>query len=254
MQSLLDDFAAEHEELASTLSGLSEAQWLTDTLAEGWAIIDQVAHLAFYDEKAFMSATDPEAFLEDAADVFSFEVRHNQRGRELGGESTLAWWRQANRDLRNAMADRDPRERMAWYGPPMSVRSFITARLMETWAHGQDVVDALGIQRQPTDRLRHIAHLGVTTFGWSFANNGLDVPERSVRVELQSPSGELWVWNGDATEMVSGPALDFCLLVTQRRHRSDLNLVAEGPIAHRWLDIAQCFAGPPGSGRPASGG
>lgn len=251
VRSTLDDFAAEHEELATALDSLSEEEWLHDSASEGWAVIDQVSHLAFYDERATISATDPQAFLEDAAGVADFEARHISDGRRRGGAGTLAWWREANRDLRDVMATHDPKDRMTWYGPPMSARSFITARIMETWAHGQDIVDALGLDREPTDRLRHIAHLGVVTFRWSFENRGIDLPESAkVRVELQSPSGEQWVWNGDGAELVSGPALDFCLLVTQRRHRDDVALVAEGPSANAWLDIAQCFAGPPGQGRP----
>lgn len=249
MRSTLDDFAAEHEELAAALEGLTEDQWLRDTPAEGWAVIDQVSHLAFFDERATLSATDPEAFLRDAAGLAGFEDRYLADGRNRGGAGSLAWWRQANEELRSVMATRDPKDRMTWYGPPMSARSFITARIMETWAHGQDIVDALALSREPTDRLHHIAHLGVVTYGWSFMNNGLEVPDAKVRVQLESPSGEQWVWNGDGAELVSGPALDFCLLVTQRRHRDDLTLVAEGPAANAWLDIAQCFAGPPGPGR-----
>lgn len=250
MRSTLDDFTAEHVELAATLESLSEDQWFRDTPAAGWAVIDQISHLAFYDERATLSATDPAAFLDDAAGLADFEDRYLSDGRRRGGPGTLAWWREANETLRSVMKGRDPKERMTWYGPPMSARSFITARIMETWAHGQDIVDALGLQREPTDRLRHIAHLGVATFRWSFTNRGIDLPEvAKVRVQLESPSGEQWVWNGDGAELVRGSALDFCLLVTQRRHRNDVSLVAEGPAANAWLDIAQCFAGPPGSGR-----
>lgn len=250
MRSILADFEAEHEELATALDGVADEDWLTITPAEGWAVIDQISHLAFYDERASLAATSPSAFMNDAAGVAGFEARHIATGRELGGPGTLAWWRNANRELREAMMDVDPKARMHWYGPPMSARSFITARIMETWAHGQDIVDALGWEREPTDRLRHIAHLGVVTFRWSFDIRGIDLSEEAkVRVELESPSGEQWVWNGDGAELVSGSALDFCLLVTQRRHRDDLSLVAEGPAADRWLDIAQCFAGPPGPGR-----
>ncbi len=191
--------------------------------------------------------------MEDAAGVAGFEQRHLAEGRSRGGPGTLAWWRDSNAQLRAVMADLDPKERMLWYGPPMSARSFITARIMETWAHGQDIVDALGLVREPTDRLFHVAHLGVVTFRWSFENRGIELSDAAkVRVELESPSGEQWVWNGDGAELVRGSALDFCLLVTQRRHRNDLHLVAEGPAANAWLDIAQCFAGPPGPGRSPS--
>jgi uncharacterized protein (TIGR03084 family) len=132
----------------------------------------------------------------------------------------------------------------------MGARSFITARLMETWAHGQDVVDALGAHREPTDRLRHVAHIGVGARPFSYVTNGRQPNEAPIRVELVAPSGAEWTWGPeDAADRVTGPALDFCLLVTQRRHRADVDVVADGPNADEWLDIAQSFAGPPGTGR-----
>jgi uncharacterized protein (TIGR03084 family) len=132
----------------------------------------------------------------------------------------------------------------------MSARSFVTARLMETWAHGQDVVDALGAERAPTERLRHVAHIGVGARPFSYAANRREMPDAGIRVELLAPSGETWTWGPEgAVDTVRGPALDFCLLVTQRRHRDDVALMVEGSAADEWLDIAQAFAGPPGEGR-----
>jgi uncharacterized protein (TIGR03084 family) len=129
-------------------------------------------------------------------------------------------------------------------------RSFITARLMETWAHGQDVVDALGAERPPTDRLRHVAHIGVGARPFSYVANGREPNPAPIRVALVGPHGDEWTWGPeDASDRVTGPALDFCLLVTQRRHRDDVAVVADGAAADEWLDIAQSFAGPPGEGR-----
>lgn len=136
----------------------------------------------------------------------------------------------------------------------MSPASMATARLMETWAHGEDVAEALGVRRAPAARLRHVAHLGFRTLGHGFAAHGRPVPAEPVRVELVAPDGETWAFGpADAPDRVTGPALDFCLLVTQRRHRADLALVATGPIADEWLDVAQAFAGPPGAKRAAAG-
>ncbi|HMK65341.1 MAG TPA: maleylpyruvate isomerase family mycothiol-dependent enzyme, partial [Thermodesulfobacteriota bacterium] len=133
-----------------------------------------------------------------------------------------------------------------------SALSFATARLMETWAHGQDVFDALRLKRVNTDRIRHIAHLGVTTFGWSYRNRGLEVPQKSVRVELTAPSGELWTWGPEeSSEKITGPADDFCLVVTQRRHLADTALEAKGNVAVDWMSKAQCFAGPATNGPKA---
>jgi uncharacterized protein (TIGR03084 family) len=172
-------------------------------------------------------------------------------GRTLPPEELLALWRTGRADLVAAARRLDPASRVEWYGPPMSARSFVTARLMETWAHGQDVADALGATRTPTDRLRHVAHIGVSTRAWSYAVHGREVPQGDVRVELDAPAGDCWTW-GDpaAADVVRGPALDFCLVVTQRRHVDDTALVAQGPLAAEWLGLAQAFAGGPGEGRP----
>ena len=145
----------------------------------------------------------------------------------------------------------DPKTRLPWYGPAMAAPSFATARLMETWAHGQDIADTFGIVRTPTDRLKHVAHIGVRARAFSYVTNGREVPADDIRVALISPNGETWSWNDDAGDdnTVTGPALDFCLLVTQRRNVADTALVVTGPLAEDWLGIAQAFAGPPGSGR-----
>jgi uncharacterized protein (TIGR03084 family) len=139
---------------------------------------------------------------------------------------------------------------LPWFGPGMSAASMVTARIMETWAHGEDIADALGVVRPPTQRLRHVAHIAVATRGYAFGMNGLTPPDEPIRVELTAPDGSLWAWGPeDAAELVTGPALDFCLLATQRRHRDDLAVRTSGAHADKWLDIAQAFAGPSGPGR-----
>ncbi|MDR3649635.1 MAG: TIGR03084 family metal-binding protein, partial [Acidimicrobiales bacterium] len=166
------------------------------------------------------------------------------------GLGVLAWWRDARRQMVEAARTLDARDRVPWFGPPMGALSFVSARLMETWAHGQDVADALGVTRVPTARLRHVAHLGVRARPFSYVVHGLDVPAEAVRVELTGPAGELWEWDTDAVSgFVRGPALDFCLVVTQRRNIADTALTVQGPAASQWLAIAQAFAGPPGPGR-----
>jgi uncharacterized protein (TIGR03084 family) len=132
----------------------------------------------------------------------------------------------------------------------MSAASMATARLMETWAHGVDVRDALGRPSPATSRLRAVAHLGVRTRDFAFGVHGQTPPAEAFRVELTGPDGELWTWGPpEAAQRVTGPALDLCLRVTQRRARADLALSAEGADADRRLDLAQAFAGPPGAGR-----
>ncbi|HXW88112.1 MAG TPA: TIGR03084 family metal-binding protein, partial [Streptosporangiaceae bacterium] len=176
------------------------------------------------------------------------------RYRGTPGTELRDWLRAARRHLLTGFAAIEPSRRLPWYGPDMSAASSVTARLMETWAHGQDIADALGVTRQPTARLRHVAHIGVNTIGFSFALRSLPPPDQPIRVELTGPGGEEWTWGPPgADNVVRAPALDFCLVVTQRRHPADTALVAEGSLARQWISIAQAFAGAPGPGRPPSG-
>jgi uncharacterized protein (TIGR03084 family) len=254
MRALADDLAAETAVLRDLVAGLDETAWRGPTPAPGWTISDQVSHLAFFDDAAIQSATDPEGFAaETERGVTVGKLTPDtiaDRYRALTGVEVLAWFDSSRRRLITVFAGLDPALRLPWFGLPMSAASAFTARIMETWAHGQDVADALGHKQAATSRLRHIAHIGVRAMPYSFAANGLEVPPEPVRVELAAPDGDLWTWGPEqAANQVNGPALDFCLLVTQRRHRDDTAIVADGQIARRWLTIAQAFAGPPGPGR-----
>jgi uncharacterized protein (TIGR03084 family) len=257
MQHVLADFRAERTDLVAMLQAAGPEAFDLLTPAEPWTVCDQVSHLAFFDDEALKAATDPDAFFggvatmaEVGADVYMDQ--HLERGREMEPDALLAWLIDAGDALAQAMEGRDPDERIPWYGPPMRARSFIVARIMETWAHGQDIVDALGVDRRPTDRLFHIAELGIRTFRFSYENRGMEAPDERVRVALRGPTGTVRVWNDESSNSVTGPLEDFCLVVTQRRHLDDTHLVMEGPIADEWMSIAQAFAGPPGPGRTPS--
>jgi uncharacterized protein (TIGR03084 family) len=255
LDGVLADLAAEGDELESLVSGLDEAGWRTPSPAAGWDVATQVAHLAWTDEAAFAAATDKEAWdalvLEALADPDGAVDTAAITGGAVPPAQLLTRWRDGREKLAAALRAYPDGQKMPWYGPPMSATSMATARFMETWAHGLDVHEALGVAPPVTDRVRHVAHLGVRTRSFSFAVRGEPVPADEFRVSLLAPSGDVWVWGpDDAAQTVTGPAYDFCLLVTQRVHRADTSLVAEGADADRWLDIAQCFAGPPGEGRP----
>jgi len=256
---VIDDLRAESEELDLLVAELSPERWALATPASGWTVAHQIAHLAWTDHSSLLAVTDRDAFsrqLEKAmAQPGDFVDNGAEEGAAKPPDQLLADWRAGRDALAEALRAAPPGARFPWYGPPMSTASMATARLMETWAHGLDVADALGVTRTPTDRLSHIARLGVRTRDFAFGVNGLTPPFEEFRIELTAPSGELWIYGPeDADEHVTGPALDFCLLVTQRAHRDDLALRAEGENADRWLDIAQAFAGPSGGGRPPKGG
>lgn len=253
MKSICKDLAAEQASLDKMVKDLDDDGWQIKTPFFDWTIKDEISHLAYFDMAACLSASDPTAFASEMEkliqgitgfdDVFD---KVNAIGREMTGENLLAWWRTERKQLRKAFASVTPDTRVPWYGPTMSAKSSATARIMETWAHGQDVADALGIVRPATDRLKHVAFLGVATFKWSFQNRGLDVPGQAVHVSLESPSGDVWAWGPeDAQNRVAGSALDFCLAVTQRRNFADTGLVISGHIAGQWMKMAQAFAGPP---------
>ncbi|XRQ11032.1 TIGR03084 family metal-binding protein [Actinomadura welshii] len=254
LNSLLTDLAAEGDSLDALVAPLPAAHWADPTPAEGWTIAHQIAHLAWTDEKAVVAATDADAFAALVEQAIADPQGHVEAGAEEGAKEDparlLARWRDGRRRVVEVLAAVPAGTRLPWYGPPMGAASMATARLMETWAHGEDVADALGARREPTHRLRHVAHIGVRTRDFSFRNRGLEPPTEEFRVALKGPEGEKWTWGPpDAAQSVTGPALDFCHLVTQRRHRNDLALTATGPDADRWLDLAQAFAGPPGPGR-----
>jgi uncharacterized protein (TIGR03084 family) len=264
LQAVLDDLRAEGDQLAETVDRLGPDGWIRPTPAPGWSVATQVGHLMWTDEVALLAAHahgsreakrawddvvlaalgDPLGYVDAAALALA----------ELPRADVLARWSAGRSALRAALTAVPEGQRLPWFGPPMSAASMATARFMETWAHGLDVYDAAGLRPEPTDRIRHVAHLGVRTRGFAYAVHEEEPPAEELRVELTAPSGELWSWGPeDAAQRVTGPAYDFCLLVTQRVHRDDTALVAVGDDAEHWLSIAQAFAGPPGPGREAIG-
>jgi uncharacterized protein (TIGR03084 family) len=255
---VLSDLADEGDALDAVVAPLDAAAWATPTPADGWTIAHQVGHLLWTDEIALQAAVDADGFLAMAQELVGTggltavdEAAHELAA--LPAVTLLARWRAGRTGLRAALGAVPQGTRLPWFGPPMSATSMATARLMETWAHGQDVHDALGLVMEPTSRLRHVAHIAVRTLGFSHVINDLPVPTEPVRVELQAPDGTTWSWGPlDATQRVTGPALDFCLLAVQRRHRDDVDVVATGAAADRWLDVIQAFAGAPGPGRAAT--
>ncbi len=251
---VFDDLQGEGEDLDRLVADLPDAVWSRPTPAPGWTIAHQIAHLAWTDDKSLLAVTDQEGF---AAEIVEAALRlgdYVDEGAAAGPatppRALLERWRRSRAALLDALRRVPHGHKIPWYGPPMSSASMATARIMETWAHGLDVADALGESRQPTARLRHIARLAVRTRDYAYLVRGETPPAEEFRVEVTGPDGTLWTFGPQtAGQRVTGPALDLCLLATQRRHRADLSLRAEGEDAEHWLDIAQAFAGLPGAGR-----
>jgi len=252
---IIDDLTDESDALDSLVSPLTDEGWAHPTPAPGWTVAHQIAHLWWTDRAALASVTDEAAFNEmlaaAAADPLGFVDRATEELTvSTAPDDLLARWRQTRARLHEELRAVADGRKLLWFGPPMSAASMATARLMETWAHGLDVADALGVAVRPTSRLKSIAHLGVRTRDFAFTVHRLTPPVEPFRVELTAPDAGLWVWGPeDAAQRVTGSAVDFCYLVTQRRPRADLDIVADGADAERWLEVAQAFAGPPGAGR-----
>ena len=253
VRSLAEDLAQEQINLHAILTSLDEAQWSRPTPAEGWTIHDQITHLAHFDFLARLSVAEPERFAavkSSIDDLSQYVDSIGPANLSRSGADAASWWTREASDFINAVIEADPQVRVPWFGPDMSLASKVTARIMEVWAHGQDIRDSLSIKPHPSPALPHVARLGCLAFANSYAVRGLPVPQAQVRVELETPNGGLWdMGPQEATDRITGPIDDFCLIVTQRRHVDDTAIQTQGETAAEWMFIAQAFADDPGSGR-----
>ena len=251
------DLLAEQADLDAVVADLSDQEWARPTPSPGWTVADQIGHLMYFDGTAATAITDPEAFTATVVRLMEGMASAESTGtdptldaaRAMTPAELIEAWR-TNRlrlaEVSSTLADGD---RVVWYGPSMGAKSFLTARLMETWAHGQDVVDALGTSRPPTDRLRHIAQLGYITRGWSYLNRRLEIPDVAVRRRTDRPDRRRLAVRPRRRDGIGRrPGRGFCLVVTQRRHVDDTALIVTGDAARDWMLKAQAFAGTPTDG------
>lgn len=257
LEGILADLDTESDVLEGMVADLPSDAWRTPTPAEGWTVAHQIGHLAWTDEVAALAARDAEAFGVLLKDALTRPHAIDDAASEAASAEPpelLQRWRRSRTGLAEALRAVPAGTKLPWFGPPMSAASMATARAMETWAHGQDVADALDLPHEPGPVLQHVAYLGTRTRDFAYLVNDRTPPTAPFRVELSAPDGSTWSFGPtEAAQIVRGPALDFCLLVTRRRHRDDLALEAVGADADEWLDIAQAFAGPPGKGRAPRG-
>jgi uncharacterized protein (TIGR03084 family) len=254
LQQVVDDFRTEGAELYTLLRDMDTGYWTQHSSFKNWTLWDVVAHLHLSDHMALTSvssAVDFRALMQAMRASTSMRgyatewLRGNNEHPPTGPE-LLERWHNLLGELCNRLASADPNERFEWAGPGMKARMFATARQMETWAHGWEVYDLMGVTRTHSDRIKNIATIGVRTYGWTFSNRKLPVPDDIPHVALTAPSGAIWTWNDPDTEhYVTGDAVEFCQVVTQTRNIADTQLDVRGDNAIAWMNIAQCFAGPP---------
>jgi enediyne biosynthesis protein E11 len=254
LKDVFKDLSVECAEVDRMVAGLDAAGWALDTPAPGWTIAHQIAHLSFVFRLAGLSAADPETFnalIAQTKGDFNGAVNAALAGYLPSPPAELlARWRTETGDAVTALAAVPAGQVVPWLVRPLPPAILACAGIMELFGHGQDIADTLGIRREPTDRLKHLVGFAVLTWDFGYQARGLTPPDVEFRYEITGPSGELWAFGpADAAQKISGPAVDFCLLVTRRRHRDDLAVVATGPDADQWLNIAQAYRGPAGAGR-----
>lgn len=253
-QEVVADLVADADELDHILAGLDAAQWRLPTPAPAWTIAHQVAHLAATFRVAALAASDATAFRAMAA-TLSNDFDANvavalQPYLDSPPPELLRRWQTERTGAVRALAALPADEMVPWLVRPLPAAVLAAAGMMELFAHGQDIADTIGAQREPTDRLRHLVAFAVRTWDFGYRARGLTPPEVEFGFTLTAPSGAIWQHGpADAPQRITGPAVDFCLLVTRRRHRDDLALTAAGLAADEWLSLAQAYRGSPGAGR-----
>ncbi|MDT0442535.1 maleylpyruvate isomerase family mycothiol-dependent enzyme [Streptomyces johnsoniae] len=243
----LAGLAAEQRDFADLLASLGAADWARPSAAAGWSVRDQVAHLADTEEvaadtltggpRAFAEAVSPHASAED------FTAAGCRRGDGMTPAELAGWWHPAAGRTRGLLAGLAAEDRVAW-GFGMPARTFATARLMEHWAHGLDVRDALGLPVAETARLHHVAALGLATLRWALARGRVRWPAgRSLRLDLAAADGTRHAFgDADATDVLRGPLLAWCRVATRRtRGGPPPELRPEGELAELALLHARAY-------------
>ena len=250
MDQICDDIAAETRALSTVVEDLTEDQWRAPTVAEGWDSHETILHLGATDWICYLTLVNPKLFVDIRTQLSKGETSvHKAVGphvRGLQGRELWEWFLTGRSEMLRALGDTDPKARITWLGPDIGARALATSRLLETWTHSHDLADSFGIQYPRTNRLRHIAHIGVVTREFSYVNQGLTPPKEPVRVELVSPNGDQWSWGpDDATNKVSANAYEFCKVITRRIPVAESAVETHGVLAQKWMEIAQPWIEPP---------
>jgi uncharacterized protein (TIGR03084 family) len=210
-----NDFFEESVQLASILGRLPDAEFAQPTLFKGWTIDNIIRHLHVWNIAADLSLINETAF----TDLMGQMAAGVRGGRlpdfeaaylgNISGQELREAWTETYKNVAQHFGDADPKSRLKWVGPEMSVISSITARLMETWSHAQAIYDVLGVERIDTDRIGNIVRLGVNTYGFTWKNRRMEPPGPMPRLHLTAPSGAVWEY-GEGEDFITGSATEFC--------------------------------------------
>ena len=245
------DFRDECNAVYSILENLKEQDYEMPTQFKGWTFNNVIGHLHVWNYAADISLKDGDEwknFANSAMQALGSGSSMNEFEQTITkgikGPELLSMWKEYYTDMTERFAVADPKKRVKWMGPDMSVRSSISARHMETWAHAQELYDSLGLDRINEDRIKNIVIIGNNTFKWCFTVHKKTLPSTKPYLKLISPSGSIWEYNEPSEEhKIEGLAEEFCQVVTQVRNIKDVNLKLTGSIADEWMSVAQCFAG-----------
>ena len=250
MEQICVDIEAETEALAGVVDGFSEHQWRAPTVAEGWDSYETILHLGATDWICDLAVSNPAGFAKVRARLANGEVsvhelvRSETKAKE--GNELWRWFLEIRGSMVNSLRKTEPKARITWLGPDIGARSLATSRLLETWTHSHDLADTFDVPYPPTDRLRHIAHIGYVTREFSYINRGMPMPDEPVRLELLSPNGESWTWGpSDAEQLVVSTAYEFCKVLTRRLPLRESTVETKGAFATEWMEIAQPWIEPP---------
>lgn len=254
MREILSDLVAEQQALDQFLQRINERQWKLPTSAPGWSIKDTVSHLAYTERFAAQVLAEGSSVVKKAKvdDVDAWTALGITEGREMRYQQVIEWWRNSRADVVDALSRMEGTDRVPWIAGDMSARAFATLRLMETWAHGLDIKDAMeGLltydeeEEDPTadtSRIRHVAWLAHRMLPYAFAEAGEDFPDSGIRLELMGPRYARWVYGPeDAADVIKGIASEWCRIAVQRMDHGTTSLKTEGDKAETAIKIVRTY-------------
>ncbi|GGN45855.1 TIGR03084 family protein [Actinoplanes campanulatus] len=240
---VIDDLAAEQDQLESVLARLTPADWLSPSAAAGWTVADVVLHLAQTEEAVPVALSGaPDAIgWRDLGDNVDDAMNALVRAEPAAPAEVFARWRAARRASVAALRTADPKQPVQWVASSLKPPTLATTRLAEHWAHALDITGPLGIGYPDSMRLRHIAWLGFHTLPYAYRLAGQPAPD--LFCELTAPDGATWRFGDPVAESaITGPAGAFCRVGALRLAPADSGLTTRGPHAEAALHALRNYA------------